>query len=120
MLKEIRAVRQIKGEPQRRWFTSNSMDLVVWCGDNGGPTGFQLCYDKGKFERALSWSQSGGYSHMAVDDGESGAALRYKSSPILIADGELNKMRLIRLFVANSAHLPQEIAAFVCEKLESF
>lgn len=120
MLKEIRAVRQIQGEPKRRWFTSAAMDLVVWCDDGGMPIGFQLCYDKGRAERALSWSRSAGYSHMAVDDGEGNTGLRYKSTPILLADGELDKMRLRGIFMANSAQLPPQIAAFVSDKIGEY
>jgi hypothetical protein len=35
MLSEIPEARQIRGEPRRRWFTSESMDLYVWVGTLG-------------------------------------------------------------------------------------
>ena len=44
-LSEVRNCRQVRGEPRRRWFGSEQMDLIVWCDDTGAPIGFQLCYD---------------------------------------------------------------------------
>lgn len=94
MLREIRNVRQIPGELKRRWFTSDTMDLIVWVDESDGPTQLQLCYDKGlhRAERALTWKHKTGYTHTAVDDGEAGHG-RYKSTPILIADGSFNPAR---------------------------
>jgi hypothetical protein len=52
MLAEIRDVRQIPGEGFRRWFSDGDFDLIVWYA-GGEIAGFQLCYDKGRRERAL-------------------------------------------------------------------
>ena len=41
MLREIQA-RQLPGEPARRWFSSPDIDLYIWLGEDGAPTGFQL------------------------------------------------------------------------------
>jgi len=30
MLREIRDVRQVSGEPMRRWFSDEDFDLIVW------------------------------------------------------------------------------------------
>ena len=59
MLREIPA-KQLQGEPARRWFTSPEIDLYVWLGEDGSPTGFQLCYDKQAREHALTWTQASG------------------------------------------------------------
>ena len=70
MLKEYKRVRQIKGEAQRRWFSDDFFDLIVWFDESKNIVGFQLCYDILKISRALTWHQDGGYSHNRVDDGE--------------------------------------------------
>jgi hypothetical protein len=72
MLIEISNVSQPAGEPRRRWFVSDDLDLVVWCDESGRPSGFQLCYDKGLSERALTWQPDRGFTHTAVDDGDRG------------------------------------------------
>ncbi len=118
MLREITSARQIAGEPRRRWFWSDALDLIVWYDDQSQPTGFQLCYGKGepRSERALTWNAPARYSHMAVDDGE-GRAFRYKATPILIPDGTLDVRNLSDAFVRESAELPSEIVIFVVSKL---
>src|SRR5690242_6752512 len=82
MLMEFQNVRQVPGEPRRRWFTSEDVDLVVWCDESGCAIAFQLCYDKARSERALTWKPDCGFSHRAVDDGE-GSRGKYKATPIL-------------------------------------
>jgi hypothetical protein len=118
MLHEIEAVRQIPGEPKRRWFNSPDLDLIVWQREDGEPCGFQLCYDKGRGERALTWRDGVGFEHRAVDDGESTAA-KMKATPILVPDGAFPRERVLRLFAANAGQLPEAIAAYVAEKMKA-
>ena len=54
MLAEVEHVRQRAGEPRRRWFASDDLDLIVWLDEADRFVGFQLCYDKGRSERALT------------------------------------------------------------------
>jgi hypothetical protein len=115
-LTEIPAVRQIPGEPPRRWFASQSLDLIVWLDDSGSPAGFQLCYDKLRAERALTWKPDSGFLHHAVDDGERGG-LRYKRTPVLVEDGRFDAVRVSELFARASATLPREIVEFVSARL---
>lgn len=42
MLREKEYVRQIKGEPRRRWFYDDFFDLIVWYGTDDSIIGFQL------------------------------------------------------------------------------
>lgn len=119
-MKEISNVRQIAGEHRRRWFTNAVMDLIVWLDDGDVPIGFQLCYDKGQAERALTWSALHGFSHMKVDDGESMPGVGYKATPMLTAGAALDSQLVIGLFNANDARLPQAIAQFVRHKLGEF
>ena len=114
MLREIYNVRQVPGELRRRWFTSEAMDLIVWVDEDNDLAQLQLCYDKGhrRMERALTWKRGTGYSHTTVDDGELGNG-RYKSAPILVADGGFNSERVAKLFSQDGTHLPVDIIDFV-------
>ena len=120
MLREIQTVRQIPGELRRRWFTSGTMDLVVWCDAGNSPAGLQFCYDKGRAERALTWKSESGFSHMAIDDGEGSAGLRYKATPVLMADGSFDTNRVIDLFIAHSQYVPTQIVDFVSAKMREY
>ncbi len=116
-LTEISAVRQIRGEPRRRWFRTDDLDLIVWCGEAGAPTSFQLCYDKLRSERALTWTPERGFLHTAVDDGED-VGVGYKETPILVAGGRFDANRVVERFATASADLPREIVEFVGSKLK--
>jgi hypothetical protein len=116
-LVEIQNVSQSAGEPWRRWFVSDDLDLVLWCDESVRPSGFQLCYDKGRAECALTWQPVRGFSHMAVDDGERVGG-KYKAIPILVADGLFPANRVAACFADESAEVPPEIADFVNTKLQ--
>lgn len=116
-MREHRGVRQIPGEPRRRWFTSEEFDLIVRVSETGACIGFELCYDKRAHERSLSWSPSSGFSHMAVDSGEPRPG-RHKETPILVPGGECDIGGLYRDFRDASHSLPGDIAAFVLHTLE--
>jgi hypothetical protein len=116
-LTEVRHVQQVPGEPGRRWFSSDNLGLIVWCDDAGSPIAFRLCHDKGRSERALTWTPDRGFSHMAIDDGEEGVGIRHKSTPVLVADGIFHANRVCDLFAESSAQLPPEIVEFVAAKL---
>ena len=108
-------VRQVRGEPRRRWFASDRCDLIVWLDDGGLPHGFQFCYDKDGDERALSWRPDVGLSHMKVDYGKS--IYGRGGTPFLIPDGAYDPKRMLRLFEAEAALVPPEVAALVAGKL---
>jgi len=116
MLREIPAARQVPGDEKRRWFTSANIDLFVWVNDGGAPIGFQLCYDKQLQEHALTWTEGTGYSHMAVDGGESRPA-RYKGAPILVANGAFEASRILEEFRLEARSLPPEFVQFVEGKM---
>jgi len=56
VFREISGVKQTPGEPFRRWFSCESMDLFVWTNDSDEVVSYQLSYDKPHPEKALSWS----------------------------------------------------------------
>ena len=80
--------------------------------------GFQLCYDKTGVERALTWHQATGYTHHRIDLGEEGP--KSKRSPILIAEGELDHVKLAELFREHSTQIDPKVAQFVYEKVSQF
>lgn len=116
MLKEVVPTRQIAGEPRRRWWMDDDMDLIVWRSETDGFLGFQLSYRLGGVEKALTWYAGRGYFHDRVDDGE-GRPGRYKMTPILIEDGAWDPGLLARVFVERSAALPPDVFAFVRGKI---
>ena len=114
LLRELADIRQVPGEPRRRWFSSPDLDLIVWLDDADTMLGFQLCYDKTRGERALTWRADRGYDHAAVDDGEAQPA-QYKGTPILVANGHLNRERVADLVREASVSLPAPIRDAVAD-----
>ena len=118
MLYEFRDVRQIEGEGPRRWFLDDYFDLIVWYSENSEIHGFQLCYDKSRLERALTWDNAHGYRHHKIDDGE--VPGQQKMSPILVQDGLFDTKKIMKRFVQESENLPGEIRDFVLDKLKGY
>ena len=118
ILTEVENARQRAGEPRRRWFTSDDLDLIVWSDEAGRPIGFQFCYGRPRSEHALTWSTERGYWHAAVDDGER-MGLGHKASPVLVPDGPLDVRRLERVLQVTGGGLPADIVAFVIDRLRA-
>ncbi|HEY6096118.1 MAG TPA: hypothetical protein VIU93_14305 [Gallionellaceae bacterium] len=116
-MREHPDVRQIPGEPRRRWFSSKDFDLIVWLAEDQRISGFELCYDKQRHEHAIVWNEASGFRHMAVDDGEQRPG-RYKATPILVADGLFDVRRIHAAFREASQGLPPEIRNHVLRALE--
>ena len=118
MLREILNVSQMPGA-HRRWFASSFLDIIVWYDNEMAITGFQLCYDKGREEKALTWRRDYGYSHNRIDDGE-GRTYRQKMTPILVADGIFEYKEVSERFKKESKEIDAGIAQFIYEKLLQF
>ncbi|MDH4161475.1 MAG: hypothetical protein OEW15_02135 [Nitrospirota bacterium] len=116
MLQEVSPVRQIANENPRRWFSSSDMDLTVWVDREGKISGFELCYDKGKDERAVRWFENEGFIHERIDDGENRPG-RFKGTPILVPDGMFASQVIAERFHKESENIEQKIASFVYGKL---
>jgi len=63
-------IRQVAGDLPRRWMADDYFDLYVWYQEDGPIYGFQLAYDKGGHERAITWRFDGSITHSLVDTGE--------------------------------------------------
>lgn len=119
MMREVRKVRQVEGEPRRRWFTDEFFDLIVWFSPSGEIVGFQLSYDKFRQERALTWRPGEGFGHDGVDDGEDRPG-KLKATPILVADGAFDATGIAERFSRESGDLPVEVVAFILAKLRDY
>lgn len=116
-LREIEKTRQIPGEAARRWFTSESMDLIVWLDAQERAESFQLCYGKPLQEHALTWT-GGQLLHQRVDDGNI-ESMGHKHTPLLVANGEADTAALLALFNAEAKKLPADIVQLVRTVLDS-
>ena len=120
VLREMIHVRQIEGEPRRRWFLGDTIDLTVWVSEAGGVVGFQLLYQDGHASRkALSWKLGKGYAHENLDEGET-EPLQFDMSPMLTQDGILMKDRLLISFLNESAAIDKNIAEAVASLIRNY
>jgi hypothetical protein len=115
VLREIHDVRQVPGEPRRRWFSDENFDLIVWFGPENEVIGFQLCYDKVTEQKALTWLKQDGYRHSRVDDGDHPGKM--KASPVLEADGHFDREGIGRRFRENRGDVPEKIADSVSKRI---
>ena len=119
MLTEYHKTRQVEGEPHRRWFSDNFFDLIVWQNMNGTIKKFELCYDKGHNERALTWNEKNGYIHLKVDDGE-GNPGRHKMAPIFLTDGYFDWKAISDKFFQASRKIDEGVLSFVHDRLMAY
>ena len=112
-------VKQIPGEPYKRWFEDSYFDLLVWENESGQIVEFQLYYDKLHNQRSLTWKKQTGYMHSKVDDGENKPG-KYKSTPILIDDGVFDFETIAEKFKNNSKYIDTKVSTFVISKLKKY
>ena len=118
MLQELDNPRQNENEI-RRLFNDDYFDLYVWYDEDNSIKGFQLCYDKNSDARALTWRRDHGYSHMRIDDGETGEFIQ-KMKPILVPDGIFNFNEIAEKFRKESAVIDRKEADFVYDKIVKY
>jgi hypothetical protein len=116
MLSELSSS-QKTGEPKRRWFRSERFDLIVWMTEKDMVWGFQLCYGRGRQERALTWTSEHGYSHDRIDDGEGNPTKN--QTPILVPDGVFPAREILAGFTGEASAIDSMIRHFVVERLVS-
>lgn len=115
MLHEIKNVRQENGAGRRRWFESDGLELVVWLDGTEAVIGFQLCYDLGESEHALTWRAKAGFAHSAIDTGDESPFVN--RTPILQPDGNVPWAAIEQLFGARSSTLEPGLRQLVHDKL---
>lgn len=117
MLKEIRHVRQEPLAGHRRWFDDDilPLELIVWYDAANAVEGFQLCYNLGGGEHALTWRPEVGFAHNAVDTGSTGPFGNL--TPILIPDGAVPWAELTQRFSASATTLEPALRELVGARL---
>jgi hypothetical protein len=117
-VREIGPVRQDSDRGSRRWFQDDYFDLFVWEDRAGAPIAFQLCYERGAAEGAISWSVVEGFGHACVDGGRN-VGMRSPMSPLLRPDGIPPYFRIYNR-LADAAELDPTLRAFVLERLRAY
>ena len=117
VLKENRHVRQEPARGHRRWFDDDVLpfELIVWYDAAGAVEGWQICYNLGHGEHALTWRPAAGFAHAAVDTGSRGVFANL--TPILVPDGAVPWVDLARQFAGCSAALEPELRDLVTTHL---
>jgi hypothetical protein len=110
--------RRVPGDYDRKWIADDHFDLIVWYTASDVIYGFQLCYDKPRWERALTWKCDKGFSHMEVDSGED-TPIRNRA-PVLLPDGSFPAESVMREFERRGAALPIELRGLVLQKITEY
>jgi len=120
-MKEIhpKYVKQVPGEPHKRWFEDDYFDLLVWENELGQIVEFQLYYDKLHIQRSIIWKKQFGYTHSKIDDGENKPG-KYKATPILVDDGVFNSEAITERFKNQSKEIDRKVSTFVFNKLRDY
>lgn len=117
MLKEWKRIRQEK-HSFRRLFTDDNFDLYVWYKSphNLTITGFQLVYNSDGCQKALTWQQESGFSHLKIDEGDKGL----NRSPILVLDGLFDYGSVVDALRCSMKDLDPDISDLVIEKINKY
>jgi len=109
---------KVRGDYDRRWMSDDYFDFIVWYTAGDTIQGFQLCYGKPHWERALMWLSGRGFTHMAIDSGEDKA--EWNRTPILVPDGSFPEAEVMREFNRRAANLPRTLRDLVAAKVTEF
>ena len=112
MLRELENIKQVVGDPRRRWFTDDYFDIIVFYDQDDKPLGFHLCYCKNENERILVWKKNAGYQHGSVDAGKIFFGRR-KGSPLMVSDGLFEKPTVTEYFHTAKSGIDSVVADFI-------
>ena len=110
--------RSVRSDYDRRWISDDYFDLIVWYNRNNAVHGFQLCYGKPKWERALTWISDRGFSHTEVEAGDERPTAN--RTPILVPDGSFPAKKVTREFQQRAVGLPNDLRDLVLAKIAEF
>ena len=114
MLKEYKKVSQeAQGKNKRRWFSGNSLELLVWLNEEGNDiTGFQLCYDLQSIPHAFTWHKENNILiHEKIDEGD--GFPKKNLAPIMVSDGVPPLLRVKEEFERESFEIDEKIRVLV-------
>jgi hypothetical protein len=109
---------KVSGDHDRTWMSDDYFDLIVWQTESNAIHGFQLCYGKPRWERALTWMRGRGFSHSEIDSGEELATVN--RAPVLVANGIFPAAEVLREFERRGAELPESLRGFIVKKICDF
>ncbi len=119
-LTENRGVRQRPEEGFRRWFLNEYFELIIWYDRQGGDvTGFQLCLDRNRFERAFTWTKEYASTHF-VSDAYVEKGVSHLATGILKGAGRTVSAEETQRLIAEKGELDDDLLAFVVEKIEGY
>jgi uroporphyrinogen-III synthase len=116
-LREVSNVVQRPREPRRRWFASETLDLLIWVSDAGDPLGFQLSWHDGGKGHALTSRLGEPLAYERVDEGSRGGAGYARSATLHTAIEDYDIALIQPRFAAVSAELPAGFRAYVLREL---
>ena len=108
----------VRGDYDRRWLSDDFFDLIIWYRPDETIYGFQLCYDKPHWERALTWMCDKGFSHTEVKSEDQVSPPN--QTPILVPDGSFPADTVVHEFARRSSALPVEVRHLVTDKISEF
>ncbi len=120
MLQETQAIKQIEGEPPRRWFFDETLDLLVWCDPALEPIGFQLIYPTPDGQRVLTRWPTGQVTHNSIDEGASHGGYGLGMTRLLAPDGAFDLDRVLPDFQARAEQVDDRIKVLVVETMREF
>ena len=119
MLKEFPNLRQYE-DGFRRLFLDEFFELYLWYeAKDGELTGFQLNYSVRDDPHALTCSIDCSCTHARIDEGED-APGSYKSTPILVGDGNFDKDTVLERFRTASHALEPKIRNLVLKAVQGY
>ena len=115
MLHEITAVHQDQPGLRRRWFQDDYFDLFVWLSPQRELRAFQMAYSRLRRERVLEWSSERGFTHSAVDEGDTLPS--FNRTPLLLHGGFCPTRQVARAFERRSVDLEAPLRDAILAKL---
>lgn len=116
-LAEVANVVQRAGEPRRRWFASESLDLLLWFNEAAAPIGFQLSWRDGGAGHAITAREGSGLLHERVDEGSRGGAGYARSATLHTAVEDYDLALIQPRFAAASQRLAPALRDYVMQQL---
>ena len=116
-LAEVSKVVQRPGEPARRWFQSETLDVQLWLDDSGAPIGFQLAWRDGSLGRAITAHAGQPLLHEQVDEGGRGGKGVARSALLHAVERDFDLALILPRFAAASAAMPEALRRFVLDRL---
>ncbi len=117
MLAEIATTRTHSQGYRRRWYQSDTMDLYTWQTDLGRFVGFQLAYDRGAEQRAITWLRGRGYFHARIDEDSRGLVA---TTPFLVPIDGFDVSRVHSEFRQSASELDRDVVLLVSRRLEAY